>query len=144
MRTILLREAQNGEWFVGVTTNPHVYHSFQLFETRAQAVRGFVVEGRHQPHARMLVYVRRGDKATVVREGRRPMDSTARDRVIVEAVRTALLMPHLRPPRAGAAARPRVGPSIDALSRDGAHPAAGARAESIPMPTNNSQRCVSL
>lgn len=106
MRTILLREAENGEWFVGVTTNPHVYHSFQLFETRAQAVRGFVIEGRHQPQARMLVHVRRGAKATIVREGRRAMDHTSQDRVILEAVRAALLMPHLRSPRARASARP--------------------------------------
>jgi hypothetical protein len=96
MRTIHLRETDIGEWFVGVTTNPNVYHSFQLFETRAQAVRGFVIEGRHQPFARMVVQARRGDRQAVVRESQRAGYTAAKECVVLAAVKAALLMPHSR------------------------------------------------
>jgi len=93
MRTIHLRNTENGEWLVGVTANRHVYLSVRPFQTRGQAVRAFLSEGRHQPCARMLIHVSRGNKVETIREGCEPEAAGDAYNVEFAAVKAVLHIP---------------------------------------------------
>lgn len=95
MRTIFLLQNVAGGWYVRTgSSNGQKVHTNEAYANRGNAVRAFIVEGRHQPFANMVVLVD-GQKPMTIRAGR-PIPVPDREAEDVHAARIKAALDYTR------------------------------------------------
>ena len=72
-RTIYLLQTVGGQWLIRVAADHQTIIAEQHLASATAAIRAFVIEGRHQCYAHMVIIIE-GQRPITIRAGKKPLE----------------------------------------------------------------------